>query len=331
MNVLFKRALACVMTVSVLAAAPAAFADFSDMPAAAEEKTALENAVNNGLLTGYDTGEIKPYDPITRAQMAAIIVRAMGAEATADISKFSDVKPEHWYYDAMSKAVAMEAFQGDGRNLNPEINITYQEAFAVVARVFELMSERDLDKYRLSAKLIDKLPEYTTDALDSYTDKDKIAQWAIPTTRAVVENGYWTGKNSQLRPTEYITRVDFATLMNNIVTTYIDEPGEYRDLPTGNVMIRSSNVTIGGLSGSNIDVFTGDSVKENVVLDDVKIKRLIMRGGKVLVKEPGEYQLIRMIGHNCLVDYSERPKVSIQISAKYPADSKVNIGIKEID
>lgn len=329
MNVLLRKASAFVMAVSVLAAAPAVFADFSDMPAAAEERTALENAVNNGLLTGYETGEIKPYDPITRAQMAAIIVRAMGAEAKADISAFADVKPEQWYYDAMSKAVAMEAFRGDGKNLNPEVNITYQEAFAVVARVFELMSERDLDKYRLSAKLITELPQYSTDVLDSFSDKSDIAEWAIPTTRAIVENGYWTGKDSQLRPTEYITRMDFAMLMNNIVTTYIDEPGEYRDLPAGNVMIRSGNVTIGGLSGENIDVFTGDNVKENVVLDDVKIKRLIMRGGNVLVKQPGEYQLIRMIGHNCLLDYSERPKVSIQISAKY-SDSRVNLGIKEI-
>ena len=73
-----------------------AFADFTDMPTEPEAKTALELAVQNGLLTGYDTGEIKPYDNITRAQMAAIVVRAFGATKTADISNFADMNEEQW-------------------------------------------------------------------------------------------------------------------------------------------------------------------------------------------------------------------------------------------
>ena len=64
--------------VSVASAAP----EFRDMP----EKdywsyAALRAAVDNGLLRGMEDGRLDPKGTLTRAQMAAVVNRAFGANA----------------------------------------------------------------------------------------------------------------------------------------------------------------------------------------------------------------------------------------------------------
>ncbi len=321
MNKLFKTTVAAIMSAATMLSAASVFADFPDMPED-ETRVALENAVENGLLTGYETGEIKPYDNITRAQMGAIIVRALGATQTADLSEFKDMNESQWYYDAMSKAVAMGAFQGDGENLNPEANITFQEAFAVIARIFDLQSSQDMDKIYLSTKKIEALPEYTTTALDEYTDSDKVAEWAFPTTLAIVEGRFWAPESKELRPTEYINRVEFAVLMDNLITTYVDEPGEYTEFEEGNVLVRSKDVVIDNVVGEKVDIFIGDGVDGEVTLGEgINVNRFIQRGGTVNV-EKGNYNQVRVNGHNCVANLHD-PVITTLVYGKY-GDSSIN-------
>ena len=326
MNKFVTRA-AAIMCAAVTLSAGSVFADFTDMPGGTEGK-ALENAVKNGLLTGYETGEIKPYDNITRAQMAAIITRAFGAENKADLSSYGDMSQGQWYYDAMSKAVAMEAFQGDGTNLNPESNITFQEAFAVLARVFDLQSSFDMEKIIKEIKREPAPTEMNTAALDVFSDKDEIASWAVPTTLAMVEGGYWSGKDGKLTPTEYINRSEFATVMDNLVQIYIDAPGEYTtEEQDKNVLIRSKDVTLDNVKGEKTAVFVGDNVDNITLGKGIDISKLVVRSGNV--KTFGIYDQIRMTGHNITVDISEATKIKTQVYGKY-RDSKVYLGVKDV-
>ena len=57
--------------------------------------------------------------------MAQSITNAIGATKTADLTGYTDVPATKWYYDAMSKAVAMGIIFGYGNGLiKPEKNIT---------------------------------------------------------------------------------------------------------------------------------------------------------------------------------------------------------------
>ncbi len=239
--------------------------EFIDMPNNWTTK-ALNNAVKYGLLYGEEAGEgkmkINPDDNITRAQMAAIIVRAFGATEERGIAAFIDADPNAWYYKELSKAVKMDAFRGDGNMIRPNNNITFQECFTVISQILRL------DLY-----------VEDTSCLDKFSDKDEIAQWAIPYAVAVVSNGYWDGIDGKLLPTTYITRSQFAVLMDNVVRTYIDEPGTYSSFEEGNVMIRANNVTIKDADVKGA-VIVGDGVKENIVVDNSKLsKGIFVRGG----------------------------------------------------
>lgn len=251
MNKLIRIFTGAAVTAVMMCAGTAAFAQFNDMPDG-EMGKALTNAVNAGLMDGVTDDSIAPYDNITRAQMATIIVRAFSAEDKADQS-FADVSNDAWYADSVSKAVAMGAFQGDdNNNFNPENNITFQETYIVLSRVFGF--EPYEIRYQSGETLM--LGDCGVSVLDKFSDKNQIASWAVDGTKYIVGNGGWEGIDGLLKPTDNITRGEFAMIMDSLVTTYIDEPGTYSDLPDGLTMVRCGGVKIDGLNTSKNLILT---------------------------------------------------------------------------
>lgn len=234
------------LAAGIMAMQATAFAAFTDMPAD-QTGAAIQTAVDNGLITGYDDGTVRPNDYIKRAEMAAIIVRAMGATATST-TVFPDVAPTAWYADVVSKAVAMGAFKGDtDGKLNPENNITCQETYTVLSRVF------CFEGYELNYRDGKKGYVGKADAsvLDGFADKATVAGWATDYAAAIVGNGGFTGFNGQLKGDSMITRGEFAVLMDALIGTYIDAPGTYAGstLNTAkSIVVRSGGVTIDSLT-----------------------------------------------------------------------------------
>lgn len=258
-----KQVLSLALSATMLASMlpkPAFAADnttFPDMPNDWSTQ-ALQNAISNGLLNGID-GKIAAGENLTRAQMAAIVTRAFGTNGKADISSFGDVNTGDWFYDAMASSVLMGAFQGDGVNLNPNANITRQEAFTVLARLFTLSGGDQ-------------------SVLNSYTDGAQVADWAKDSMASMVAAGYVKGSDNKLNPTSSITRAEFAQVMDNLVKTYFAD-SQLNVNANGNAVLNKA----GTLEGATIsgDLIIGDGAAEgDVVLKDVTVSgRLLVRGG----------------------------------------------------
>lgn len=251
------------------------YAQFADMPEG-EMGEALQNAVDAGLINGVTDESIAPNDNITRAQMAAIITRAFDAQEKSN-TKFNDVSADAWYADAVSRAVQMGAFEGDeDHNFSPENNITFQETYAVLSRIF------GFEPYELNYSSGEKalLGDCDISVLDQFSDKENIADWAVDGAKYIVGNGGWKGIDGMLKPTSYITRGEFAILMNSIVTTYIDEPGTYNNVADGLTMVRSGGVTIDGLkTDSNLIITYGvDETGCKVINSEVNGVTLVLGG-----------------------------------------------------
>jgi hypothetical protein len=213
--------LVLVMTVglfpSIAGAATSGETQFSDMPNNWATE-ALESAVENGLLQGSD-GKILPNTPLTRAQMATIIVRAFRATQKGDISAYSDVKSEDWFADSMAKAFKMRVMQGHDGKMNPNANITRQEAFSVLARALKLEPAAKIDK--------------------NFDDVNRISDWARGEVYALINSGYIQGSSGKLNPQADISRAEFAQIMYNIIKQYISDEGEYTEVADGNVMVNT--------------------------------------------------------------------------------------------
>ncbi len=269
-------------------------AAFKDMPGG-NDGVVLQRAVDNGLIQGFADGTVQPNTPITRAQMATIMSRAMNASAMADLSAFSDVNSGDWFYDAMSKAVAMEAFKGDDQSrLNPNNTITRQEAMIVLCRIFDM-------------------PAADVSVLNAVSDGGVVSSWAIKEVASVYAGGYLEGV-AEIRPFQPMTRLEFAQIMDKIVNQYIDEDGEYTSV-TGNVLVRAQNVKFTGVKGANI--YTGDGVTGTIEFTDCDAGDIIIRGGTAVVNS-GAYSRIRAIGGNTKVQL----KVSADSIMKTHSDGK---------
>ncbi len=257
-----KKKIACFLAVFMVISSTSGYAfaaNFEDMPTD-WSTPALEAAVANGLLKG-DDGKIMPKAFLTRAQMATIVNRAFGTTEKASLKQFNDVATTAWYHDDMAKAVHMEAFKGSGNQLNPDNNITRQEAFVVLARAFK-MSTTD------------------TKVLNQFSDKNMVSSWAEEGIAALVANGYVSGSDGKLNPTQNITRAEFAQIMYNLVKTYVKSAETYSQDTQGNVMVNVPGVTLKDMKITG-DLIIGDGVGNGeVTLNNVVVTgTTIIRGG----------------------------------------------------
>lgn len=250
-------ALAAAMTVG---GAPAAYAadksQIKDIPNN-WAKQAVESAVENDLMTGYE-GYVRPADDITRAEVSVIINKILASSNKADISSFSDVNSSNWFYDAMAKIVKTGILSGSGNQLMPNKEITRQEAFSLLARIFGITNGGE-------------------SALEGFADKDEVASWAKGALAAMVEAGYVSGNDGKLNPNDNITRAEFAQVLSNIGCKYVFESGEVSGDFDGNVFIGSNDVTLSGTVKGN--VILGDGV-DKTVLKDVKVTGDVISRGK---------------------------------------------------
>lgn len=250
-------ALAAAMTVG---GAPAAYAaDKSQIKDIPDNwaKQAVESAVENDLMTGYE-GYVRPADDITRAEVSVIINKILASSNKADISSFSDVNSSDWFYDAMAKIVKTGILSGSGNQLMPNKEITRQEAFSLLARIFGITNGAE-------------------SALEGFADKDEVASWAKGALAAMVEAGYVSGNDGKLNPNDNITRAEFAQVLSNIGCKYVFESGKVSGDFDGNVFIGSNDVTLSGTVKGN--VILGDGV-DKTVLKDVKVTGDVISRGK---------------------------------------------------
>lgn len=310
-NMKAKKLAAAISAISILISS-SAFASFSDMPSGIRG-TAMQAAADNGLLNGYPTEngyEIRPDNNITRAEMGAILVRATGASKTANLSGFTDMTDASaWYYSEMGKAVAMGAFKGDDENrLNPNNNITFQEAFVVLSRIFDLSDKKTTDEIKslkawTAGTVIDEVVSMVNDnptpadPFAGYADADLVADWAKEDYGNLLKFGYWQPEDGLLRPAEYITRAEFAMVMHNLVQTYIDEDDVTPATITvtadateqtktvnlinseihGNTVIRVSDALLKNVDNVSGDIYIADGASGSVYFDNCKISRAVSK------------------------------------------------------
>jgi hypothetical protein len=90
---------------------PAAAGLFTDVPAGAQFRDYVEALRNDAITTGCTATTYCPDDPVTRAQMAAFVLRAMCGAAYVPnppaSQRFSDVAPSHTFYRFIDKLAAL--------------------------------------------------------------------------------------------------------------------------------------------------------------------------------------------------------------------------------
>lgn len=195
----WKRALGLLLALCLLVSAmPAALAAGGSDLRGHWAEAAFTAFVEAGYVNGYPDGSYRPDQFVTRAEFMKLVNQVAGLTATsAAVQQYKDVKSSAWYYNEVSKALAEGYIQGKSANLmEPEANITRQEAITMVARVSGLKNGN-------------------LSVLQQYADRDQLAQWAEDAAAAMTEAQRLEGDpDHNLRPLDLLTRAEAVTLLN---------------------------------------------------------------------------------------------------------------------
>jgi hypothetical protein len=171
-------------------------AAFSDTAGQWYEGVANEMA-SRMVVEGRSAGTFDGASPITRAEFAAIIVRALGLPENG-ASSFADVPAGAWYDGAVGKASEYGIIYGRGNNLfDPTAYITRQEAMAMIRR----------------AAVITELRDQGGNAATDFSDFADVSGWAAEAVAYNLNNGLIVGSYGLIRPNDNITRAETATVV----------------------------------------------------------------------------------------------------------------------
>ncbi len=174
-------------------------------------RDALMFAVENGILGGDENRNLHPTNNITRAEMAAVLVRLLGATEAADLSQYEDVDADAWYYTELSIAVAAGIFSGTSdTTMNPMSPITREQAIVVLSRAFGIVTA-DREAWK--------------DFADSFWFYDYSKDCLCAMVEVGAAKGY---SDNTFNPQGYITRAEVASLLYNLLDVIADEP---QDIP----------------------------------------------------------------------------------------------------
>ena len=174
--------------------------EFSDVPSGAWFHGAVQHIAGLGITVGYPDGTYGPNEPVTRAQMAVFLSRALGGPAadSSEPSTFSGVAPDAWYRGAVQHIAGLGITVGypDG-TYRPEESVTRAQMALFIYRAF--------------------------DVADSSPGADSFADVAPGQARTAIETLYAVGitagyPDGTYRPDEPVTRAHMAAFLSRAVT-----------------------------------------------------------------------------------------------------------------
>ena len=183
-------------------AAGATFTDLAGSPC----RAAVEALASRSILTGRDAATFAPDASMTRAEFAAVVVRALGLTPQSR-GLFEDVSAGSWYAGFVDTA----AFYGivNGKQADrfvPAGTITRQEAAVMVARAGALCGmQTDFDTAAIR------------DTLAQFTDYVQTAEWARQSLAFCYQAQILDDAALEIRPTQAITRGEVAQMLYQLL------------------------------------------------------------------------------------------------------------------
>jgi|GEM_PF-1149856 len=165
---------------------------------------AIQNLSNRLILQGNANGEYKPENSISRSEVAAIVVRALGLTQGEAEQNFTDVPADRWDAEVVEIAAAFGLINGysDG-SFHPTASITREDAMVIIARVANMLN--------LSANVNES-------ALDGFSDTDQISGYAKNAVALAVSLGIVNGNsNGTLAPKAELSRAEFAVIIERLL------------------------------------------------------------------------------------------------------------------
>ena len=178
---------------------------YEDVPNGYWASCDINKLTDNNILAGYPDRTFKPNLPVSRAEMATMVVKGfnLNNDVSCPSAMFKDVPESHWANKTIAKAVSNGIMAGYPNNtFKPNQSISRAEAYTIMAKGINCpMSECDADKI-----------------LSQYCDGNTVPNWAkIPVAKVLENGGISDFPNSdQISPNKNASRAEIASMLENV-------------------------------------------------------------------------------------------------------------------
>lgn len=157
------------------------------------------------VVNGYDGNQYRPNAAVSRAEFAAMLVRALGLPTAGDTTvSYTDVKTGAWYAGTAQQAAAYDLLRGDSEGrFRPDEKITREEALVVLMRALKLAGYAYVNETDL--------------ALSAFADSGAVHSWARQEVTEAVQAGLAQGSGGKLSPSRAVTRAEAAVLLRRML------------------------------------------------------------------------------------------------------------------
>lgn len=181
---------------------------FTDLGNHLWAKEAIDQLTALGIVKGTSADIFSPGEQVSRADFILMLVRALDLKAEAS-KPFTDVKPQDYYYDAVSIAKQLDIVTGvDGERLDPKAKITRQDMMVMAVRALK------------AAKATEIAGDLT--ALDGFKDAKSISAYAAGSIAGMIEQGLIQGDGHMIHPRNNTTRAETAVFLYRLLN-YVTE------------------------------------------------------------------------------------------------------------
>lgn len=178
------------------------FTDIAESP----YKTAIEALASRGIVDGKNDGEFEPQSTMTRAEFAAITVRALGLPVGSE-KIFGDVSEGDWYFDFVATAYKYGIIDGvSDTEFNPNGTITRAETATMLTRVAKLCGNAtDMNEGKKN------------DVLAQFDDYLTVPEWAATAVAWCVDGDVLPSDELEIEVNEHIMREESAYMLYRVM------------------------------------------------------------------------------------------------------------------
>ncbi|PSR17772.1 hypothetical protein C8255_10930, partial [filamentous cyanobacterium CCP3] len=174
--------------------------NISDVPITHWAYPFIKPMYDAGYLPDLPDSQFRPDQPLTRAEMAALITQAFGGTSASAELTFTDVSSDYWAAEAINNAVAQGFMVGypDGE-FQPQRTIPRYEVIVALASGLNLTPP--------------PAPEQT---LQSFVDFSALPDWATPKAAAAAANNLIVNypARDQIKPAQAATRAEIVAMLH---------------------------------------------------------------------------------------------------------------------
>ena len=298
------RKISCVTIIEVLLAAlavPVAADDTNSQNTGSSWSAEAISYVSDTIMIGRDIG-FEPKSNVTRAEAATVVYRMLENNvprdrSKADLSQYTDVKTDAWYYNSMQYAVGEGIVSGYNNKLRPSDFVSREEMVTILGR---MLISQNYAKF--------------TESKSEYSDEAQISDWAKKYVDFMTNLGCIKGKgNNNFDPKATITREELAQIIYNMKPIIFFGQTEKLNMQNSEV--------------ASIELFSGNTGKKTTITDASVIEKFVnILSDAAIVKNCFNALDSAGVGYLATIKYADGESYRIEIAHTGGFLKRVNYG-----